>query len=381
MRWNDWLDVQNGQNRRALSSNNEFSPGGWRPITRLRDLASYVHDDQLYQAYLNATLILLAEGFAFDPGIPYHKNSNTLFPFDPANPRDDNREPFALFGGPHLLTLVTEVSSRALKAVRYQKFAVHRRLRPEAAAALFETVGSGYEPGGHAFDPEDPNAAAARAQLEAKIAPQIENEPGLAAILDEIVLHNTERAGAATRLLPMAFPEGSPMHPAYGAGHAAVAGACVTLLKAFFAMSDRAEPTKPVYLVEPCGKALVPAETGGEARLYPVKMEYGLTLERELNKLVWNIANARNIAGVHYYTDYIESALLGEAITLGILREQMLTYHPEEKVTMTVPLLTPRRLPACLLTGQTALTESDIVDTVIIQSDGSLKARPMLAIV
>ena len=35
-------------------------------------------------------------------------------------------------------------------------------------------------------------------------------------------------------LLPMAFPEGSPMHPSYGAGHATVAGACVTILKAFF---------------------------------------------------------------------------------------------------------------------------------------------------
>ncbi len=40
--------------------------------------------------------------------------------------------------------------------------------------------------------------------------------------------------GVITALLPMAFPEGSPMHPAYGAGHATVAGACVTILKAFF---------------------------------------------------------------------------------------------------------------------------------------------------
>ena len=37
-----------------------------------------------------------------------------------------------------------------------------------------------------------------------------------------------------THFLPMAFAEGSPMHPAYGAGHATVAGACVTILKAFF---------------------------------------------------------------------------------------------------------------------------------------------------
>ena len=34
-----------------------------------------------------------------------------------------------------------------------------------------------------------------------------------------------------TYLLPLAFPEGSPIHPSYGAGHATVAGACVTILK------------------------------------------------------------------------------------------------------------------------------------------------------
>lgn len=32
----------------------------------------------------------------------------------------------------------------------------------------------------------------------------------------------------------MAFQEGSPMHPSYGAGHATVAGACVTILRPFF---------------------------------------------------------------------------------------------------------------------------------------------------
>ena len=40
--------------------------------------------------------------------------------------------------------------------------------------------------------------------------------------------------GAGNWLLPMAFPEGSPMHPSYGAGHATVAGACTTILKAWF---------------------------------------------------------------------------------------------------------------------------------------------------
>ena len=56
-------------------------------------------------------------------------------------------------------------------------------------------------------------------------------------VLDRIELHEPGGpvfGAQGTRLLPMAFPEGSPMHPAYGAGHATVAGACVTILKAFF---------------------------------------------------------------------------------------------------------------------------------------------------
>jgi membrane-associated phospholipid phosphatase len=36
-----------------------------------------------------------------------------------------------------------------------------------------------------------------------------------------------------SHLLPQAFPEGSPLHTAYGSGHATVAGACVTMLKWF----------------------------------------------------------------------------------------------------------------------------------------------------
>src|SRR5437667_7397186 len=38
----------------------------------------------------------------------------------------------------------------------------------------------------------------------------------------------------ATWLLPMVFAEGCPVHPSYGAGHATVAGACITVCKALF---------------------------------------------------------------------------------------------------------------------------------------------------
>jgi membrane-associated phospholipid phosphatase len=37
-----------------------------------------------------------------------------------------------------------------------------------------------------------------------------------------------------TCLLPVAYAEGCPTHPSYPAAHAATAGACATVLKAFF---------------------------------------------------------------------------------------------------------------------------------------------------
>ena len=52
-----------------------------------------------------------------------------------------------------------------------------------------------------------------------------------------------------------------------------------------------------------------------------------LTLGGELNKLAANVAIGRNGAGVHYRSDYWNSLRLGEAISIGILQEQKLTYN------------------------------------------------------
>jgi hypothetical protein len=45
-----------------------------------------------------------------------------------------------------------------------------------------------------------------------------------------------------------------------------------------------------------------------------------------LNKLASNIAVGRNIAGVHWRSDYTESLKLGETVAIGVLRDQKLTY-------------------------------------------------------
>ena len=61
-----------------------------------------------------------------------------------------------------------------------------------------------------------------------------------------------------------------------------------------------------------------------------------LTLEGELNKLAANISIGRNMAGVHYFSDYYDSLRMGEAIAVGLLEEQALCY-PTDQFTLTLP--------------------------------------------
>lgn len=314
IKWEEWYDVQQGADLRGMEAyrtkkydtkycnrNKDYH----RFITTPRDLATYVHYDALYEAYLNACLILLAEGIPFDPDIPFQISDY-----------EDHQQGFAHFGGPHILSLVTEVATRALKAVRYQKFNIHRRCRPEVLAARLHIT--------------------KHADLKTKELVKMRSD------LKDILKLVNNRNGAATggeshnHLLPMAFCEGSPMHPAYGAGHATVAGACVTILKAFF------DHKHPLALAQTgnAGKAFVPDTSGNFLKVINTVNAKGkpceLTVEGELNKLCSNIAIGRDWAGVHYFTDYIESIRMGEHIAIGILQEQKLTYG--ENFSMTIPL-------------------------------------------
>jgi hypothetical protein len=48
-----------------------------------------------------------------------------------------------------------------------------------------------------------------------------------------------------------------------------------------------------------------------------------ITLTGELNKLASNIAQARNITGLRWRSDATQTMLLGEAVAIGILRDQI----------------------------------------------------------
>jgi hypothetical protein len=257
--YSDWLGIQNGAPPSAV---NQYDATR-RYVRNGRDLGEWVHNDVLYQAYFDALLILFSMNAPLDAGNPYNSSRT--------------QDGFGTLGQPFFASVLGGIAARALKAVWYQKWFVHRRLRPEAYGGLLHNTRTG----------------AARYSLHSD------------ALNSQAVGEAFRRHG--TYLLPMAFPEGCPAHPAYGAGHATVAGACVTVLKAFFDESFTIQ--NPVRASDD-GLSRVPYS--GPA----------LTVGGELNKLAFNVALGRNIAGVHWRTDASESLKLGEELAIRYLREE-----------------------------------------------------------
>ena len=307
-----WLKVQDSgrdAHGRDYSGANESDGAYFEPedryISSMRDLARFVNKDALHQAYFNAALLLLSGGAKWTPGNPFAK--------------DDTRDAgFGVLGAPHILALVSEVATRALKAVWHQKWQVHLRLRPEAYGGLahVQQVGAGDKGklGKRAYGlpdwPFETDAAKRIAQ-----ASQI-------------------RHGTPGYLLPMAYTPGSPTHPAYGAGHATVAGACVTVLKGYFKTFDMDAAGKVMPLPfssleereQPYGpKSRIKAYVTGLRHGEWQRLDIGpyaasqLTIEGELNKLAHNVAMGRSMGGVHWRTDNARSLILGEALAAKIL--------------------------------------------------------------
>jgi hypothetical protein len=296
-----WLDAQNGWDFRGQD---QIDTTRRRFLRNLRDLGERVHFDNVADHFFNAALILLHQL----PGNQLTGQGVFLrdveFPFDQGNPYLSyvKQSPFATLGAPHALTLVWELLTRALRAVWFQKWFVHRRLRPEEFGGRID------------------NHLAGR-----RTYPRIDGE----------ILASLQSGGLApyfggqtgdrfpTYLLPQAFPEGAPTHPAYGAGHATGAGACATILKAFF---NESTPIENPLVASADGTALV-AYTGSGAA--------SMTVGGELNKLAGNIALGRNGAGVHWRSDYDQSLLLGETVAIGLLQEQSLLLNEPEFYQIT----------------------------------------------
>ncbi len=266
-----WLEAQRGCEPET-SATYDATP---RHVRNARDLAEWVHRDALFQAFVQAAVILATPP---DPSNPI-TGGGLGAPRNPSNPYGPllKQAPFASFGDPWVQSVVAEAAIRGLRAVWFQKWFVHRRLRPEVfGGRVHRTIanGAGYPLHGSVL--------------------------GSQAVAQAFSTHGTY-------LLPQAYPEGSPLHPSYGAGHATVAGACATVLKALFREDHPiASPVVPDGL----GTALVPY-LGADAG--------GLTVGGEIDKLAWNVAVGRNMAGIHWRTDGEDSLRLGEEVAIGLL--------------------------------------------------------------
>lgn len=256
-----WLSIQNGNaptNSITYTPNRIFIRNG-------RDLGDYVHQDTPPVPHMNTAQILFGFGpAALDPNNPYLNNPT--------------QKAFVTYSAADLCYLLSMASEVALRTAWYFKWQVHRKLRPEVVGYYVNQQILGVKNFG----------------LNAELL----NSAALPAIL---TLNST-----GTYLLPQAYAEGCPSHPSYPAGHATVAGTCVTILKAFFnehyVIPNSVEP-------DSTNTVLVPTYEN-------------LTVGDELNKLAFNIAMGRNFAGVHYRSDAAASLLLGEQIALAILQDE-----------------------------------------------------------
>jgi len=260
----------------------------------------FVHNDPmagLFMSFYNAGLLLFEKGAPLNPGNPYRNYKK--------------QAAFGTFGVPFFLGLMGEVATRAFKAVWYAKWFVHRALRPEAFGGLVHWTKTGKAAYPLHTDVLSSNATA-----------RVFSKYG-------------------TYLLPQAFPEGSPQHPSYAQGHATMAGACATILKAavdgsvpYQSLPNEITLTGPVF----AGSTTIVAASSDGLSLVPYTGSDAdqITVNGEINKLASNIGMARNFAGIHWRSDYVAGLRLGEAVALSLLRDQMNNYPGEDFSEFTI---------------------------------------------
>jgi membrane-associated phospholipid phosphatase len=269
----DWLARQNG-----APWDDRLYDTTFRYMRNGRDLAAWVDADPPLQAAYHALSILLQMGAPLDPASPYVSQIT-------------NQDAFTTFGPVEWFDLIGRAPRPAHEAVWFQKWRIHRSLRPE-------------EYGGRVHN-----------HLTGTLA-----YPLHADVLHSKAVQRTfDRYG--TYLCAQAYPDGAPTHCAYPSGHSVGAGATITMLKAIF--DERFVIPNPV---EASADGLRLQDYDGPP----------LTVGGELNKLAFNIGMARVMAGIHWRSDVIEGNKLGQAVAISILQDMQPAYNePFSGFTLT----------------------------------------------
>jgi hypothetical protein len=292
--YNEWLSIQDGHNPADPTDTLEDYDPVRRYIRNARDLTEWVHLDYPIQSSLNAALIMARQGDFLPDGKYDPDPKSSPATFDPNNPYLGyaKQEPFVTFGNSDVQSLTSLVTNTVLRGQWFQKWQVHRRLRPE-------------EYGGRVHN----NITGARSY---PIPPDVGQGGVLSRVFLQNAVRNMERglSNNGTYLLSSAFREGSPVHPAYASGHSTYTGAGITILKAF----NKDLPIINPQVANADGTALVPYS--GTLMMFD-----------ELDKLASNIGVARLFAGVHYRSDHDHAVRLGELHALRTLQDWTRLYN------------------------------------------------------
>lgn len=259
-----WLARQNGH---------PWGPRVYDPTLRymrtIRDLNAWVDADPPLQAGYHALSILLQMGVPLDPANPYVSQIT-------------NQDAFTTFGPVEWFDMIGRAPRAAHEAVWFQKWRIHRTIRPEEFGGRVHNHITG--------------------AFTYPLHPDVLNS--------QAVQESFNRYG--TYLCSQAYPDGCPTHTAYPSGHSVGAGSTVTMLKAIFDESFVIpNPVTPA----PDGLSLVPY------------VGVPLTVGGELNKLAYNIGMARVTAGIHWRSDVVEGNKLGEAVSISIMQDMKTAYN------------------------------------------------------
>jgi hypothetical protein len=260
----DILSIQNGTPvGESKITNNRY-------ILSIRDGATYVHYDTPVTCGINALNVLLTYKCPLDNGLLIN-----------------NEYSFVNLGMGDFCDLVVRATHAGLLAAWYHKW-TYLRCRPEVFSYRIQNA----KDNGNTL--------------------KISNEVLKSKVLEKVY----EKQG--NYILSQMYPEGSPCHPAYPAGHATFAGAVCTVLKALF--------DEDFELDE-----VVPNEDGSELIKTGNKVKVG----DELDKLASNIAIFRDGAGVHYRTD-ADGIELGEQVAIKLLEDHIKRYPKNNNLKMSL---------------------------------------------
>lgn len=271
-------------------------------------MGTHVHTDGPYQEYYRAASVLLFWDFPRTVGSPYTSG------------RSPNEADGVTFGPVDPFSLVGAVSYEAFKSAWAQKWRSFRRLRPEAMAGL-----------------ADLEQRKAMTPLGGPVLDDVVETDAVQAVFDAVRAYNGRQRAEGfvgpdtdpeTLLLGQMYPEGSPTHPSYPSGHATMAGAGVTVLKALF--DDQAPimetGMRPVGIDPDDPTSHVFIDRGEQ---FDAAVE-SQTVGSELDKLASNISHARMFGGVHFRSDGERGMRLGEQVAIGFLQDHLREYPETE---------------------------------------------------